>query len=127
MNVSHNFSNSLFSKIFLKGQCQFNSLFSLYQCTYSKHCDLINIRICLLLDTSWWAWRFKNFEEIIFLAYVTPRLPMSVHKKCKPIRSSRLAAYREHIYECLVLLYRYIICILDNFLIINWIVFYVWY
>ena len=32
---------------------------------------------------------------------------MSVHKKFQPNRSSRLAGYREHIYECLVLLYRY--------------------
>ena len=31
---------------------------------------------------------------------------MSVHKKIQPNRSSRLAGYREHIYECLVLLYR---------------------
>ena len=30
----------------------------------------------------------------------------SVHKKCQPIRSSRLAGQREHIYEFLVLLYR---------------------
>ena len=29
-----------------------------------------------------------------------------VHKKVQPNRSSRLAGYREHIYECLVLLYR---------------------
>ena len=38
---------------------------------------------------------------------VTPRLPMSVHKKNQLIRSSRLVGYREHIYECLVLLYRF--------------------
>ena len=31
---------------------------------------------------------------------------MSVHKKFQPIRSSRLAGYREHIYKCLVLSYR---------------------
>ena len=31
---------------------------------------------------------------------------MIVHKQFQPIRSSRLAGYREHIYECLVLLYR---------------------
>ena len=42
----------------------------------------------------------------ICLAYVTPRLPMSAHKKLQPIRSSSLAGLREHIYECLVLLYR---------------------
>ena len=46
----------------------------------------------------------KNFE--FFLTYVTPRPPMSVHKKFQPNRSSRLAGYREHLYECLVLLYR---------------------
>ena len=51
----------------------------------------------------------KKLEEnkFNFLAYVTPRLPMSVHKKCQPIWSSRLADYREHIYESLVLLYRF--------------------
>ena len=38
------------------------------------------------------------------LAYINN---MSVHKKCRPIRSSRLAGQREHIYECLVLLYRF--------------------
>ena len=51
----------------------------------------------------------KNFEKKFFeicLAYVTPRPPMSVHKKIQPNRSSRLAGYREHIYERLVLLYR---------------------
>ena len=37
----------------------------------------------------------------ICLAYVTPRLPTSVHRKIQPIRSSRLPAQREqkHIYE----------------------------
>ena len=39
-------------------------------------------------------WRKRNY---IFLAYVTPRLPMSVHNKCQSIRSSRLACYSEHI------------------------------
>ena len=55
----------------------------------------------------------KIFEKILkkkifnfFLAYIPPRPPMSVHKKIQPNRSSRLAGYREHIYECLVLLYR---------------------
>ena len=46
----------------------------------------------------------KNFE--FFLAYNTPRPPLSVQKKFQPNRSSRLAGYREHIYECFVLLYR---------------------
>ena len=36
----------------------------------------------------------------------TPRLPMSVHKKFQSIRSSRLASFRDQMYECLVLLYR---------------------
>ena len=31
---------------------------------------------------------------------------MSVHKKCRSIRYSRLAGFREHTYECLVLFYR---------------------
>jgi len=41
-----------------------------------------------------------------FLAYNTPRPPMSVHKKIKSNRSSRLAGYKQHAFECLVLLYR---------------------
>ena len=41
-----------------------------------------------------------------FLAYISTRPPLSVHKKFQPNRSSRLAGYREHIYECLVLIYR---------------------
>ena len=48
----------------------------------------------------------KNFEKKkfrIFFAYNTPRPPLSVQKKFQPNRSSRLAGYREHIYECLVL------------------------
>jgi len=49
----------------------------------------------------------KKIEKIeYYLAYVTPRLLMSVHKKSQPIRSSLLAGYWENIYECLVLLYR---------------------
>ena len=47
----------------------------------------------------------KVFFEFC-LAYNTPWPPMSVHKKFQPNRSSRLAGYREHIYDCLVLLYR---------------------
>ena len=45
----------------------------------------------------------------ICLAYVTPRLPTSVHRKIQPIRSSRLPAQREqkHIYEWFVLLFRF--------------------
>ena len=52
--------------------------------------------------------REKKFEKINynFLAYETPRLPMSVHKIFHPVRSSRLAGYKEHIYECRVLSYR---------------------
>jgi len=51
--------------------------------------------------------REKKFcEKIsIFLAYVTPWLPMSVLKKIQPIRSGRLDGQGEHIYECLILLY----------------------
>ena len=49
----------------------------------------------------------KKFR--IFLAYDTPRPPLSVHKKFQPNRSSRLAGYREHKYDCLVLLYRFFV------------------
>ncbi len=56
----------------------------------------------------------KNFEEkikknlnfLMFMAYNTPWPPMSVHKKFQPIWFSRLAGYREHVYKCLVLLFR---------------------
>ena len=48
----------------------------------------------------------KKFEKNPnFLAFVTPGLRMSVHKKVQPIWSSRLAGYRGHIYE---LLFNYI-------------------
>ena len=49
---------------------------------------------------------FKSFEEkrLFFFAYVTPGFPMSLLKKYQPIWSSRLAGYREHINECVVLL-----------------------
>ena len=49
----------------------------------------------------------KKFEKIkisIFLAYNTPRPPMSVHKIFQQRRSSRLAG--PMFYDCLVLLYR---------------------
>ena len=62
--------------------------------------------------TSWRArrcpWK-KNFEKKnfgFFLACFSLRPPMSVHKKCQPNRSSHSAGYKEHIYDCLVLLYR---------------------
>ena len=43
----------------------------------------------------------KSFELFFILK------PLSVRKKFQPIRSSHLAGQREHIYECLVLLYRW--------------------
>ena len=46
-------------------------------------------------------------KNLIFLAYKTPRPPTIVHKKFQPNRFSRLAGYMQHIYECVVLLYRY--------------------
>ena len=46
----------------------------------------------------------KNFFWI-FLAYVTPRPPRSVHKKFQPNRSSRLAGYRQHIYTNVLFYY----------------------
>ena len=36
-----------------------------------------------------------------------PQATMNATKKCQTIQSSRLGGYREHIYECLVLLYRW--------------------
>ena len=46
-------------------------------------------------------------KELIFLAFVNPGIPLGFLKKYQPIRTSRLAGYREPIYECPVLLYRY--------------------
>ena len=43
---------------------------------------------------------------VMVMAYYTRWPPMSVHNKFQPNRSSRLAGYTQHIYECLVLLYR---------------------
>ena len=40
---------------------------------------------------------------------------MSVHKKIQPNRSSRLAGYREHIYECLVLYFLFILTVIKLF------------
>ena len=75
--------------------------------------NILWINIYQILVTSWRArrcpWKKKKFWKKkfgFFLAYVTPRPPLSVHKKFQLNRSSRLAGYREHIYECLVLLYR---------------------
>ena len=50
----------------------------------------------------------KKFEKMSnFLAYNTPRPPMSVHKNCSPIGPAVRSAIRNIcIYECLVLLYR---------------------
>ena len=39
--------------------------------------------------------------------FFTPGIPVGSLKKFQLIWSSRLAGYREHIYECLVLLYRF--------------------
>ena len=52
--------------------------------------------------TNWRArrcpWKAIFFLKILtFLAYVTPKVPMSVRKKFQLIRSSRLAGQREHI------------------------------
>ena len=47
---------------------------------------------------------FWIFLIQIFLPFVTPRLHMSVRKKCLPNRSSCLTGYWEHINECLVVL-----------------------
>ena len=62
------------------------------------------------LNTSWRArrCRWKNkFRKInrLFLAYNTPGHLRVSTKKIQPIRSSRLAGQREHIYKCLVLFY----------------------
>ena len=70
------------------------------------------------LNTSWRAWRCRWKKKILkinrlFLAYNTPGHLQVPTKKIQPIRSSRLAGYKQHIYiyECLVLLYRlYWIC-----------------
>jgi len=52
--------------------------------------------------------KLKKRKKISFrLAYVTPRLPMSVQKKFSPFGPAVWpASQREHIYECVVLLYR---------------------
>ena len=44
-----------------------------------------------------WKKMWKKYISI-FLAFNIPRPPRSVHKKFQPIRSSRLAGYRQHIY-----------------------------
>ena len=75
--------------------------------------DIGNILFYLIIKTSWNAWRcpwekkiIRKKIQILFVAYVIPSLPMSVHKKFCSIRYSRLAGFREHTFECLVLFYR---------------------
>ena len=62
----------------------------------------------VILNTSWRAgrcpWKKKNNFKNYFLAFVTPRVPMTAYKKFQPIRSSRSAGYTAHICESLVLL-----------------------
>ena len=51
---------------------------------------------------------FKKIEKInrFFIAFNTPRPPMSVHKKIQSNWSCRLAVYTQYIYEYLVLLFK---------------------
>ena len=45
------------------------------------------------------AYDYTNEKKLeLFFAYFILRLPMSVHSKLQPIRSSRLTGYRQHIY-----------------------------
>ena len=53
------------------------------------------------------SWLFTT-EFFSSLYYVTPGISLGSLKKIQPVRSSRLACYRKHIYKCLVLLYRYL-------------------
>ena len=55
----------------------------------------------------------KKFDFVTFVTFVNPRIPLSSLKKIQPIRSSRLAGQREHIYEGLVLLLRLLITLWD--------------
>ena len=43
--------------------------------------------------------KLNVFLNQFFLAYSTPRSPMRVQNNSQPIQSSRLAGYREHLYE----------------------------
>ena len=54
---------------------------------------------------TWWTLLFCLFfslklylKKIDFLAYNTPRPPMSIHKNFQPNRSSRLAGVTQHLY-----------------------------
>ena len=64
---------------------------------------LYNHTSFLLSYTTYTSFQPGNLD---CLAYVTPRLPMSVHKICL---AQPFGRYRELIYECLVLLYRFLI------------------
>ena len=48
---------------------------------------------------------YKKQIYLDFLTFVTPGTPLGSLKKIQPIWSNRLAGYREHIYECLVLIF----------------------
>ena len=64
----------------------------------------------VILNTSWRAgrcpWKKKFIFKNYFLAFVTPRVPMTAYNKFQPIRSSRSAGYTANICESLVLLYK---------------------
>ena len=58
-----------------------------------------------------WPGVTREISTFFVKAYINPEVPIgSLNKikpnKCQPIRSSRLAGYRQHMYECPVLLYR---------------------
>ena len=50
----------------------------------------------------------KILKKYFFFSYYTPGHPWVSTNNVQPNRSSRLAGYKQHIYECLVLLYRFI-------------------
>ena len=79
---------------------------SIYCVLCSNHNSALALNLVFYLKTN-----FFQLAEVPGVAHgnkkkFTPRLPMSVHKKFQSIRSSRLASFRDHMYECLVLLYR---------------------
>ena len=73
----------------------------LYDCNDVYH-GINKIMISIVHDLK----LIHNCKRIQFHKYCKITEVPGNFKKNQPIRSSRLASYGEHIYECLVLLYR---------------------
>ena len=87
-------SNSL-SVCFLTSQSVLNCLFFWFKNSVSPFFDLIKNKLMARFAVKIFFLQNFNLKKSMFVSIVTPRLPISVQRKCQPIRSSRLAGYRK--------------------------------